>query len=82
MTNRNRRHVTKRPDEQWQDKAEGARRAGSLHPTQGAAEQASKEVARNTPGGAEVIVHRPDGRIRDPDTINRRDPNPPRDKKH
>jgi hypothetical protein len=29
-----------------------------------------------------VVVHGRDGRIRDADTINRRDPNPPTDKKH
>lgn len=80
MTNPNRRHVTKRPDGLWQDKAEGAKRAASLHQTQAAAEQASKRVARNLPGGAEVITHRGDNnQIRSSDTINRRDPNPPRD---
>ncbi|MDA0163148.1 ImmA/IrrE family metallo-endopeptidase [Solirubrobacter ginsenosidimutans] len=82
VSNPNRRHVTKRPDGQWQDKPEGATRAASVHPTQAAAEAAAKQVARNQPGGAEVVTHRPDGRIRDSDTINRRDPNPPRDTKH
>lgn len=78
----NRRHVTKRPDGRWQDKAAGAQRAASVHDTQAAAEAASKAVARNTPGGAEVVTHRPNGRIRDSDTINRPDPNPPRDRQH
>lgn len=82
MTNPNRRHVTKRPDGLWQDKAEGAGRAASTHPTQAGAEAASKSRARSTPGGAEVVIHRPDGRIRDTDTINRPDPNPPKDTKH
>lgn len=83
MANPNRRHITKRPDGSWQDKAEGAKRAASLHSTQAAAEAASKQVARNTPGGAEVITHRGDNaRIRSSDTINRPDPNPPRDKEH
>jgi len=82
MAKRPQRHVTKRPDGLWQDKRAGAKRAASLHRTQGGAEKSSKRVARNTPGGAEVVVHSPDGRIRDPDTINRRDPNPPKDKKH
>jgi Uncharacterized protein conserved in bacteria (DUF2188) len=77
-----RRHVTKRPDGQWQDKAEGASRAGSLHPTQGAAEAAAKERLQQTPGGGEMVIHRPTGEIRDSDTINRPDPNPPRDTKH
>lgn len=65
-----------------QDKAEHATRAASIHRTQAEAEAAAKQVARNQPGGAEVVVHRPDGRIRDTDTINRPDPNPPKDTKH
>lgn len=73
-----RRHVTKRPDGQWQDKREGAKRAGFVRPTQGAAEGASKAHLKRTPGGGEVVVHRPTGEIRDSDTINRRDPNPPK----
>jgi hypothetical protein len=77
-----RRHISKRPDGQWQDKGEGRSRAGSLHSTQGAAEAAAKARLERTPGGGEVIVHRPNGQIRDADTINRPDPNPPRDRKH
>ncbi|HWT95376.1 MAG TPA: DUF2188 domain-containing protein [Solirubrobacteraceae bacterium] len=77
-----RRHITKRPDGQWQDKGEGKSRARELFPTQGAAEAAAKERLRQTPGGGEVITHRPNGQIRDSDTINRPDPNPPRDTKH
>lgn len=64
------------------DRGEGAKRAGFVRPTQGAAEAASKQHLRNTPGGGEVVIHTPKGRIRDSDTINRRDPNPPTDKKH
>jgi hypothetical protein len=77
-----RRHVTQRPDGQWADTAEGAQRAGGLYPTQGAAEAASKERLQNHPGGGEVVIHRPNGQIRDSDTINRPDPNPPRDTRH
>jgi hypothetical protein len=77
-----RRHITKRPDGLWQDKAEGAGRARSLHPTQSAAEAAAKDRLYSTPDGGEVITHRPNGQIRDSDTINRPDPNPPRDTRH
>ncbi len=77
-----RRHITKRPDGQWQDKREGASRAGSVHSTQAAAEAAAKARLSGLPGGGEVVVHRPNGQIRDSDTINRRDPNPPQDTKH
>jgi hypothetical protein len=76
-----RRHITQRPDGDWNDRAEGASRGG-VHPTQAAAEAAAKERLRRLPGGGEVVVHRPDGSIRDSDTINRPDPNPPRDRKH
>ncbi len=81
MADKHQRHVTKRSDGFWQDRAAGAQRAASLHTTQRDAEAASKQVARNTPGGAEVVTHRGDNnRIRSKDTINRRDPNPPKDK--
>jgi hypothetical protein len=83
MADKHQRHVTKRQDGLWQDKAAGAQRAASLHTKQKDAEAASKQVARNTPGGAEVITHRGDNnRIRSSDTINRPDPNPPKDKEH
>jgi Uncharacterized protein conserved in bacteria (DUF2188) len=77
-----RRHITKRDDGLWQEKLERASRAGSLHGTQAAAEAAAKEKLARTVGGGEAVIHRPHGRIRDSDTINRRDPNPPRDTKH
>jgi hypothetical protein len=73
-----RRHITKRPDGQWQDKLEGAQRATSLHQTQAEAQAAATALLNRTPGGGEVIIHRPDGEIRDSNTINRRDPYPPK----
>lgn len=77
-----RRHVTQRDDGKWQEKPEGATRAGSVHDTQREAQQAATEKLRNTPGGGEVVIHRPSGPIRNSNTINRPDPNPPKDKKH
>ena len=77
-----RRHVTQRPDGKWQERPEGAKRAGSVTRTQGEAEANAKSKLRRTPGGGEVVIHGRDGKIRDSDTINRRDPLPPRDKKH
>ena len=77
-----RRHITKRLDGQWQNKLEDGERASSVHATQAAAEAAAKGMLNRTPGGGEAITHRPDGRIRDSDTINRPDPNPPRDTRH
>jgi hypothetical protein len=77
-----RRHVTQRPDGQWADRAEGAQRAGGLYPTQAEAAAAARQRLENRSGGGEVVIHRPDGRIRDSDTINRQDPFPPRDTRH
>ena len=74
-------HVTKQPGGGWGVKPEG-NDVASRHRTQGAAESAAKARLERTPGGGQVITHRPDGTIRDADTINRADPNPPRDTRH
>ncbi len=72
-------HVTPHPDGGWQTKREGASRAGSRHSTQGAAiERAREQAIRER---SEVVIHRPDGTIRDSDSYGS-DPNPPQDKKH
>jgi hypothetical protein len=63
------RHVTLRPDGRWQVKAEGAARAASTHATQADAVRSARKQALKTPGGAEVIVHRRDGRIHSSDVI-------------
>jgi hypothetical protein len=62
-------------------KAPGAKRASSVHRTQAAAEKAAKATLRKI-GGGEATIHGRDGRIRDSDTVRRRDPNPPRDTRH
>jgi hypothetical protein len=58
---------------------EGSSSIASRRRTQTAAEGAARSVARREPG--EVIMHRPDGRIRDRDSYWN-DPTPPRDRKH
>ena len=63
----------------WAVKQEGRQTPLSSHRTQGAAEDAGRRVARANEG--ELVVHRPDGRIRDKDSFGT-DPVPPRDKKH
>lgn len=76
-----RRHVVPH-EEGWAVRAEGATRASSVHDTQAEAEAAAKEIVGNQ-GGGEVVIHRPDGRIRDSDTVAPgHDPFPPRDTKH
>lgn len=78
----NDRHVVPNPGGGWDVKAPGANRASSNHDTQAQAEQAAKDIVRNH-GGGEVRIHRPNGQIRDSDTVApANDPNPPRDKRH
>jgi hypothetical protein len=72
-------HVTTHPEGGWQVKREGADRASSRHPTQGEASERGRELAKQEK--VEVVIHRPDGTIRDSDSFGR-DPNPPKDQKH
>lgn len=74
-------HVTKGPTGFTATRAGGSRSSIKPQATQAAAEQAAKELARQT-GGAEVITHGLDGRIRSSDTIAKSDPNPPKDREH
>lgn len=77
---RNNRHVVPSGDG-WAVRREGASRASGTYPTQAAAESAARRMTHNT-GGGEVVTHRPDGRIRDSDTVSPgHDPFPPRDTK-
>lgn len=63
----------------WATRREGAVRVGSTHSTQSEATDAAR--GRAIREGGEVVIHRPDGRIRDADSYGS-DPNPPRDMKH
>lgn len=65
--------------EGWALKREGAQRASSLHPTQADAIAAGKELAKQQQ--TELVIHRPNGQIRDSDSYGN-DPVPPKDKKH
>ena len=71
-------HVVPR-DGEWAVKEEGNPIDTSHHRTQAEAIEAAREVARIQ--GSEVVIHRPDGRIRDKDSYGP-DPYPPRDTKH
>lgn len=59
----------------WATRREGASRAGSVHDTQSAATEAARNTAVRE--GGEVIIHRPDGRIRDSNSYGN-DPFPPK----
>jgi Uncharacterized protein conserved in bacteria (DUF2188) len=76
-------HVTKDKDSgDWRVKREKADRAAGVYPTQAEAERAAKRFSENS-GGGEVKIHKPQGTIRDSDTVNPgKDPNPPKDKRH
>ena len=56
-------------------KGEGNQRATSVHNTQQQAIDAAREIARNQQ--SELIIHRPNGRIRDKDSHGQ-DPFPPK----
>lgn len=81
MTNNNRRHVVPGKDGDWEIKKPGSSRSSGSAPTQGEATKRAKEIVRNA-GGGEVTIHRPNGQIRNSDTVKPgNDPFPPRDKK-
>lgn len=65
--------------EGWALKREGAQRASSLHTTQTDAIAAGKQLAKQQQ--TELVIHRPNGQIRDSDSYGN-DPLPPKDKKH
>lgn len=71
-------HVTPKGD-QWQVKGEGNSKATSLHKTQKEAINSAKDIAINQK--SEVVIHRPNGTIRDKDSYGN-DPNPPKDNKY
>lgn len=75
-------YVTPRADGDWNVKLEKATRPSVIAPTQRAAEEQAKAYLRQNPGGGEVRTQGRNHRFRDSDTINREDPNPPRDTKH
>jgi len=63
----------------WATKKEGAGRAGIVTTTQGKAIEKAREQAIREK--VEVVIHRPNGQIRDSDSYGN-DPNPPKDRKH
>ena len=68
-------HVTPHPDGGWQVKGAGNSRATVRTGTQAEAISIAREIARNH--GSELIIHRPNGQIRDKDSYGN-DPFPPR----
>ena len=71
-------HVVKR-DGGWAVRGAGNSRDTSRHRTQAQAIDSARGIAKNQ--SSEVVIHRPDGRIRDKDSYGN-DPIPPKDRKH
>jgi hypothetical protein len=67
-------HVVPAGD-QWGVRGEGNQRLTSRHDTQREAAEAARDIARREQ--SEVVIHRPDGRIRDRDSYGN-DPHPPK----
>lgn len=74
MATRRNQHVVPHGD-QWAVRGEGNGRATSAHRTQSDAIDAARRIATNQQ--SEVVIHRPDGRIRDKDSHGH-DPYPPK----
>lgn len=68
-------HVTPHPDGGWQVKGEGNSKATVRTSTQKEAIDRARAISRNQ--GSELVIHRPNGMIRDKDSHGR-DPFPPR----
>lgn len=60
---------------QWGIKGEGNTRYTSYHPTQKEAIDSARKIAKNQ--GSELIIHRPNGQIREKDSHGN-DPYPPK----
>ncbi len=78
MTKKN-QHVVPTSGNKWGVRGEGNSRLTKITNTQTEAIDIAREIARKE--GSEVVIHRPDGRIRDKDSYGN-DPHPPKDKKH
>ena len=74
-----RQHVVPHRDGGWAVRPEGGDKVTSRHETQADAIERAREIARNQE--TEVVIHRPDGTIRDSDSYGP-DPHPPKDRKH
>lgn len=68
-------HITPHPDGGWQVKGEGNSRATVRTDTQAEAIERGRDIARKQQ--SELVIHRPNGQIRDKDSYGN-DPYPPR----
>lgn len=75
---RKERHVVPNPDGEWDSKKNKAQRASKHFETKEEAMRWSREKSKEE--GSELIPHKKDGRIQNPDSHGN-DPCPPKDKK-
>jgi uncharacterized protein YdaT len=78
MTKSN-QHVVPTSGGKWGVRGEGNSRVTKKTDTQSQAIDIARDIARNQ--GTEVVIHRPNGQIRDKDSYGK-DPCPPVDNKH
>jgi len=76
MTDRTKRHVTQRPDGDWQVKKEGAQRASAVTDTKQEAVKEGASISRNDPN-SQLLIHKSDGRFQEERTYGK-DPHPPK----
>ena len=74
---RKERHVVSNPDGGWDSKREKAQRASKHFETKKEAMDWSRQKSKTE--GSELIPHKMNGRIQNPDSHGN-DPNPPKDK--
>ena len=74
MSSNKNQHVVPHP-RGWAVKSAGGQCATSVHPTQSHAISAARDIAINN--RSEMLIHRPDGRIRERNSYGN-DPHPPK----
>lgn len=67
----NNRTVSKRDDDSWANRKDGAERASSVHATQQAAINAARDQLKGS-GGGQLRIQGVDGESRDADTVPRK----------
>ena len=77
MSNRGEHHVVPNSDGGWDVKRENAKRASGHYETKAEAMKDGREMSRNA--NTELIPHKKDGTIQNPDSHGN-DPCPPKDK--
>jgi hypothetical protein len=81
MGNQNRRDVSPNGGNGWKVTQPGRRTPTATSQTQSGAEKTAKRQVSDA-GGGQVVIHRPNGVIRDADTVSPGNESPTRDRRH